>query len=71
MVLIFDEVMSGFRSGPQGGATGVAQVAEIVHQLRGDIADERRRAHQPSIGLTHNVGGSGGSAVVSILGLEA
>ncbi len=53
------------------GATGVAQVAEIVHQLRGDIADERRRAHQPSIGLTHNVGGSGGSAVVSILGLEA
>lgn len=53
------------------GATGVAQVAEIFHQLRQEIPDGRRQVPQAAVGLTHNVGGSGGSAVVSILGREA
>ncbi len=47
------------------GATGVAQIIEIVEQLRGNAGE--RQVKNPKIGLTHNVGGSGGSAVVHIL----
>ncbi|MFP4115989.1 MAG: thiolase C-terminal domain-containing protein [Candidatus Aenigmatarchaeota archaeon] len=46
------------------GATGVAQVVEVVKQLRGE-ADERQ-VPDAEVGLTHNVGGSGGTAVVSL-----
>ncbi len=46
------------------GATGVAQVAEIVQQLRGEAG--KRQVSGAEIGLTHNVGGSGGTAVVHI-----
>ncbi len=46
------------------GATGVAQVVEIVLQLRGEAG---KRQVDADIGLTHNVGGSGGTAVVHIL----
>ncbi|MFQ5814993.1 MAG: thiolase domain-containing protein [Candidatus Hydrothermarchaeaceae archaeon] len=46
------------------GATGVAQAVEIALQLRGE-ADKRQV--DAEIGLTHNVGGSGGTAVVHIL----
>jgi len=46
------------------GATGVAQVAEIVKQLRGEA--DRRQVTDAEIGLCCNVGGSGGTAVVSI-----
>jgi len=49
------------------GATGVGQVSEIVHQLRGDVKERERRVKNAEIGLTHNVGGSGGTAVVHIL----
>lgn len=48
------------------GATGVAQVCDVVQQLRGEAADcqvPRRR-----IGLAQNLGGSGATCVVSILG---
>ncbi len=45
------------------GATGVAQAVEIVLQLRGKAA---KRQVEAEIGLTHNVGGSGGTAVVHI-----
>ncbi len=45
------------------GATGVAQAVEIVLQLRGDA---KGRQVDADIGLTHNVGGSGGTAVVHI-----
>lgn len=45
------------------GATGVAQAVEVVLQLRGE-ADKRQV--DADIGLTHNVGGSGGTAVVHI-----
>jgi acetyl-CoA C-acetyltransferase len=46
------------------GATGVAQVIEIVEQLRGEAGD--RQVKDAAIGLTQNMGGSGGSSVVHI-----
>lgn len=49
------------------GATGVKQVMEIVTQLRGEA--NKRQVPSARIGLTHNVGGSGGTAVVHILSL--
>jgi acetyl-CoA C-acetyltransferase len=47
------------------GATGVAQLAEIVMQLRGDA--DQRQVKDARIGLAHNVGAGGASAVVHIL----
>jgi acetyl-CoA C-acetyltransferase len=47
------------------GATGVAQVVEVVHQLRGEAKE--RQLKDAKIGLTQNMGGSGGSAVVHIM----
>jgi acetyl-CoA C-acetyltransferase len=47
------------------GATGVGQVVEIVHQLRGEAKD--RQVKDAKIGLAQNMGGSGGSAVVHIM----
>lgn len=47
------------------GATGIKQVVEIVEQLRGCAGD--RQVKKANIGLTHNVGGSGATAVVHIL----
>jgi acetyl-CoA C-acetyltransferase len=46
------------------GATGAAQVVEIVNQLLGKCG---KRNVNPRIGATLNIGGSGGSAVFSIL----
>ncbi len=43
------------------GATGMAQIYEIVNQLRGKVKD--RQVKDPKIGMTHNGGG--------ILGLDA
>jgi acetyl-CoA C-acetyltransferase len=47
------------------GATGIAQVVEIVVQLRGEAG--KRQVDGAEIGLTHNVGGSGGTAIVHVL----
>jgi len=47
------------------GATGVAQIAEIVAQLRGDAG--KRQVKKAEIGLAHNVGGSGATVTVHIL----
>ena len=47
------------------GATGVAQIIETVHQLRGEAGE--RQVKDAKVGLTQNMGGSGGSAVVHIL----
>jgi len=47
------------------GATGVAQVVEIVEQLRGNA--DKRQVKDARIGLTQNMGGSGGSSVVHIM----
>jgi acetyl-CoA C-acetyltransferase len=47
------------------GATGVAQIVEIVLQLRGDA--QKRQIKDAEIGLAHNVGGSGATCTVHIL----
>jgi acetyl-CoA C-acetyltransferase len=47
------------------GATGIKQAYEIVLQLRGKAGG--RQVDEAEIGLTHNVGGSGGTAIVHIL----
>jgi acetyl-CoA C-acetyltransferase len=46
------------------GATGIKQVVEITHQLRGEAGS--RQVKNAKIGLTHNVGGSGAVAVVHV-----
>ncbi len=48
------------------GATGVAQICDLVEQLRGAAGERQLRRH--SLGLAQNLGGSGATAVVSILG---
>lgn len=48
------------------GATGVGQICDVVMQLRGDAGDRQVKKHK--IGLAQNLGGSGGTCVVSILG---
>jgi len=50
------------------GATGVAQAVEIVKQLRGEAG--ARQVKGARIGLTQNMGGSGGSSIVHILERE-
>jgi acetyl-CoA C-acetyltransferase len=47
------------------GASGAGQVIEIWKQLRG-AADPRQVPGGPSLGLTHNVGGTGQTCVVHI-----
>jgi acetyl-CoA C-acetyltransferase len=47
------------------GATGIKQAHEITRQLRGNAGDRQIRKDL-KYGLTHNVGGSGGTAVVNI-----
>jgi len=47
------------------GATGIKQAVEIVEQLRGDAG--KRQVDGAEVGLTHNVGGTGGTVVVHIL----
>lgn len=46
------------------GASGVAQIYEIVTQLRGEA--DRRQIDGAKIGLAHSVGGVGGTAVIHI-----
>jgi acetyl-CoA C-acetyltransferase len=47
------------------GATGVKQIVEVVNQLKGKGG--KRQVKKPLVGLTHNLGGTGGTAVVHIL----
>lgn len=49
------------------GATGVKQIGEIFLQLTKQA--EKRQVKNVKYGLAHNVGGSGGTAVVTILGI--
>ena len=51
------------------GASGVAQVGEIFHQLRGEAGPRQVDNPNLEVGLTHNVGGTGGTCVVHILRL--
>lgn len=52
-------------SGHPVGATGVKQIVEITKQLRNEGG--RKQVKNAKIGLTHNVGGSGATAVIHIL----
>ena len=47
------------------GATGIAQIHEVVQQLRGSAG--KRQLDNPRRGLAQNMGGSGGSSLVHIL----
>jgi len=46
------------------GATGIAQTYECVKQLRGEAG--KRQVEDARLGLTHNVGGSGATAVINV-----
>src|SRR5689334_3675542 len=48
------------------GATGVGQICDVVQQIRGE-ADERQ-VKRNALGLAQNLGGSGATSVVTILG---
>ena len=47
------------------GATGAAQIMELVLQLRGEAGE--RQVEGAKVGLAQNMGGSGGSTVVHVL----
>lgn len=51
--------------GHPAGATGIAQIGEIVWQLRGEA--EGRQVKDARIGVAQNMGGTGATAVVSVL----
>jgi acetyl-CoA C-acetyltransferase len=48
------------------GATGVGQICDVVIQIRGEAGERQIERH--SVGLAQNLGGSGATAVVTILG---
>ena len=47
------------------GATGVAQICDLMQQIRGEAGARQLERH--SVGLAQNLGGSGATCVVSIL----
>lgn len=57
----------GLKMGHPVGATGIKQIVEVVKQLRGEASNQVKNA---KVGLTHNIGGSGASCLVHILGRE-
>lgn len=46
------------------GATGIRQIVEITQQLRGEAG--KRQVPGAEVALTHNIGGTGGTAIVHI-----
>jgi len=48
------------------GATGVGQICDVVQQIRGESGE--RQVKRNSVGLAQNLGGSGATSVVTILG---
>jgi len=50
------------------GATGVAQICDVVQQLRCESGERQLKRH--SLGLAQNLGGSGATCVVTILGRD-
>ncbi|MGE5483554.1 MAG: thiolase domain-containing protein [Ignavibacteriales bacterium] len=64
-------VSGGLKSkGHPLGATGVGQAYEVFHQLRGEAQMPARQVKGATTALTHNVGGSGGTATVFIYSVE-
>ena len=60
-------VSGGLKSkGHPVGATGVAQICDLVEQIRCEAGERQVPRH--SVGLAQNLGGSGATCVVSILG---
>lgn len=57
----------GLKLGHPVGATGIKQIVEIVKQLNCEAINQVKGAR---IGLTHNIGGSGATALVHIFGKE-
>jgi acetyl-CoA C-acetyltransferase len=49
------------------GATGAAQIVELVKQLRGEAENGRQLKNNPKVAMAQNMGGSGGSTLVHIL----
>jgi acetyl-CoA C-acetyltransferase len=47
------------------GATGAAQICDVVQQVRGEAGE--RQVRRNSLGLAQNLGGSGATSVVTIL----
>ncbi len=63
-------VSGGLKSkGHPVGATGLAQVVEVVTQLRGDAGE--RQVKGAEVGLTHNLGGSGATCTVHLFRRES
>ncbi len=61
--------MGGLKSiGHPVGASGIRQIVDLVKQLRGEAG--KLQVSGAKIGLAQNVGGSGATAVVNILGVE-
>ena len=48
------------------GASGVAQVVEAWHQMRGEAGPRQVPGREIDLALTHNVGGTGGTCIVHI-----
>jgi acetyl-CoA C-acetyltransferase len=48
------------------GATGVGQICDVAQQIRGEAGE--RQVERNSLGLAQNLGGSGATAVVTVLG---
>lgn len=50
------------------GATGIRQAVEIVQQLRGEAG--RKQVPNAEFGLSHNIGGTGGTTIVHIFSVS-
>ena len=48
------------------GATGVGQICDVAIQIRGEAGERQVERH--TLGLAQNLGGSGATAVVTVLG---
>ena len=49
------------------GATGAAQLVEVWHQLRHEAGDRQVNDGNLRVGAAHNLGGTGGTATLTIL----
>ncbi len=57
----------GLKMGHPVGASGIKQIIEIVKQIRGEAGNQVKGCEY---GLSHSVGGSGATCVVSVFGKE-